>query len=292
MKNLSQSISKGTIFNLSLFQFITFVRRGIFFTFMVPYLFDLLQIVTLTSALGTFNMIASTLGQNLIWGKISDRYRLQAKLVIAGEFIAAIAYFVIFFTHKYMLDVSSSFTAGAFLIIGFAILEFFWSMSDVGWTSLLAKVTIKKTRGKIVGLLNFLGSSGRMLGIFVAGILYQNGEGFRQGTIFFLVTAMLLASSLIMWLVSRRKPSTKVEANGEIKTKDWTTKSPKDYKDTYKWFLTSLIVIIIGLASVYQIFPLFLQLPEFAEGPRLGHQERLLRSDKDEDASRRCHGSR
>ncbi|MHA1123808.1 MAG: hypothetical protein ACTSPC_13510, partial [Candidatus Heimdallarchaeota archaeon] len=118
-------------------------------------MFDLLQIVTLTSALGTFNMIASTLGQNLVWGKISDRYRLQAKLVIAGEFIAAIAYFVIFFTHKYMLDVSSSFTAGAFLIIGFAILEFFWSMSDVGWVSLLAKVTIKKTRGKIVGLLNF-----------------------------------------------------------------------------------------------------------------------------------------
>ena len=72
-------------------------------------------------------------------------YNLQAKLVIGGEFIAASAYAIIFLVHRYMLQTSSNFLAGFSLIIGFAILEFFWSMSDVGWASLLTKVTTNKT---------------------------------------------------------------------------------------------------------------------------------------------------
>jgi MFS family permease len=45
--------------------------------------------ITSTATLGTLNMISSALGQNFLWGKISDRYKLRTKLIIMGESIAA-----------------------------------------------------------------------------------------------------------------------------------------------------------------------------------------------------------
>ncbi|MDH5754862.1 MAG: hypothetical protein OEY95_06655, partial [Candidatus Bathyarchaeota archaeon] len=128
---------------------------------MINYLFDLMQkTVTWTTLLGTFNMMTSALGQNLLWGKISDRYRLRAKLIIAGELIAATVYFVVFLIHKSLLDAQANFTAGLSLILGLSFLEFFWSMSDVGWAALLTDVTTSKTRGRIIGSLNFIASLG------------------------------------------------------------------------------------------------------------------------------------
>ena len=92
--------SKSVFFNLGLFQFLTFLRRGVFYTFMISYLYKLMQTVTSTATLGTLNMIGSALGQNLLWGRICDRYRLRAKLIIVGETIAAAAYIVVFVVHR------------------------------------------------------------------------------------------------------------------------------------------------------------------------------------------------
>jgi len=229
---------------------------------MINYLFDLMQTVTWTTLLGTLNMMTSALGQNLLWGKISDRYRLRTKLIIAGESIAAITYFVIFLIHKSLLDVQANFTAGLSLILGFSFLEFFWSMSDVGWAALLTDVTTSKTRGGIVGSLNFIASLGRMIGIIFSGFLYNNGEGFRQGTIFYIVIAMLFASATIMWITSR---STKTS---EVKTEKTNMKNAvekiftSDNEEIYKWFLISLIITVIGMACISQVFLIFLRLPE------------------------------
>lgn len=252
---------KNIIVNLSLFQFLSFVRRGIFYTFMITYLFDLMQTATLTALLGTLTMIASALGQNLLWGKIADRYRLRAKLLIAGESIAAATYLIVFLIHKSLIDKQANFAAGLSIIFGLAILEFFWSMSDVGWAALLTDVTTIRTRGKIVGMLNFIASLGRMIGINIAGFLYNNGEGFRQGTIFYIVITMLVVSATIMWITS------KYEKKTDAKTEKTIVKySPKenfvsssDDRGTYKWFLTSLIIIVIGAACTNQIFLIFLQ---------------------------------
>jgi MFS family permease len=252
---------KNIIVNLSLFQFLSFVRRGIFYTFMITYLFDLMQTATLTALLGTLTMIASALGQNLLWGKIADRYRLRAKLLIAGESIAAATYLIVFLIHKSLIDKQANFAAGLSIIFGLAILEFFWSMSDVGWAALLTDVTTIRTRGRIVGMLNFIASLGRMIGINIAGFLYNNGEGFRQGTIFYIVITMLVVSATIMWITS------KYEKKTDAKTEKTIVKySPKenfvsssDDRGTYKWFLTSLIIIVIGAACINQIFLIFLQ---------------------------------
>lgn len=260
METSSQS-SKGLFLNLSLFQFLSFVRRGVFYTFMINYLFALMKTVTSTALLGSLNMVASALGQNLLWGKIADRNKLRTKLVITGESIAAVTYFLVFQIHRYLLDAQMDFVAGLSIIFGLSLLEFFWSMSDVGWAALLTDVTTNKTRGKIVGLLNFIASLGRTLGIVFAGLLYNNGEGFRQGTIFYIVIAMLFASATVMWITSRfTKTSNKIKKtimeDSEKKTQ------AGNHREIYKWFLITLIIIVIGATCVNQVFLLFLKLPQ------------------------------
>ena len=262
MDTRQQPTQKSIFLNLSLFQFLSFVRRGVFYTFMINYLFDLMQTVTLTTLLGTLNMMTSALGQNLLWGKISDRYRLRAKLIIAGESIAATTYLVVFLIHKSFLDVQANFTAGLSLILGLSFLEFFWSMSDVGWAALLTDVTTSKSRGGIVGTLNFIASLGRMIGINFAGFLYNNGQGFRQGTIFYVVIAMLFASATIMWITSR---STKMSEKKTEKTvvRNAVEKTFASHNEKiYKWFLISLIITVIGASCVSQVFLIFINLSE------------------------------
>jgi MFS family permease len=257
-----QKTRKYVFFNLGLFQFLCFVRRGIFYTFMINYLFDLMQTVTLTTLLGTLNMVSSALGQNFLWGKISDRYRLRAKLIIAGESIAAATYLIVFLIHKSLLNVPANFAAGVSLIVGLSFLEFFWSMSDVGWAALLTDITTTKTRGGIVGTLNFIASLGRMIGISFAGFLYDNGEGFRQGTIFYIVIAMLVASATIMWITSIFTEKADVKVKEVIVRNEKIEAVESDDEQIYKWFLISLIIIVIGTACINQVFLLFIKLNE------------------------------
>ncbi|MGB8781306.1 MAG: hypothetical protein WCD81_11750 [Candidatus Bathyarchaeia archaeon] len=44
---------RNTFFNLSVFEFLTFLRRGVFYTFMIYYLYKVTNTVTSTTALGT-----------------------------------------------------------------------------------------------------------------------------------------------------------------------------------------------------------------------------------------------
>jgi MFS family permease len=262
MNKPQQPEQKSVFFNLGLFQFLSFVRRGIFYTFMINYLFDLMQTVTYTALLGTLNMAASALGQNLLWGKLSDRHQLRTKLLVAGESIAAFTYLIVFLIHKSLIDNQANFAAGLSLIIGLSTLEFFWSMSDVGWAALLADVTTDKTRGRIVGTLNFIASLGRMIGILFSGFLYGNGDGFKHGTIFYIVMTMLVGSATLMWITNKMVKKPKTETRHLTPT-DTTKNSQKNNNEhIYRWFLLSLVIIIIGTACISQVFLLFLRLPE------------------------------
>jgi MFS family permease len=266
-KNVEQASSRGTFFNLSVFEFLTFLRRGVFYTFMINYLYLLMGTVTSTAALGTLNMIASSIGQNLLWGRISDRHKLRAKLIVAGETIAAFAYITVFLAHTSLIAAGNSFGAGLLIIFGLSILEFFWSMSDVGWAALLTDITTPQTRGRIVGILNFIASLGRMVGILFAGFLYNDGEGFKSGTIFYVVTILLFIGAALMTLTSRGI-KTKSTEEGQTKTNNQKVANDKHANDkrdeqnarTYRWFLVALIVIIMGAASTNQILLLFLPL--------------------------------
>ncbi len=231
---------------------------------MINYLFKLMQTVTSTATLGTLNMIASALGQNLLWGRISDRYRIRTGLIIIGETIAAFAYIIVFFVHKSMIEVGDNFTAGLTIVFGLSILEFFWSMSDVGWAALLTDITIPKVRGRIIGILNFIGALGRMVGILFAGFLYNDGEGFMNGTIFYIVTILLFSGAGLMAFTSRRVKKSKIplEKNQENDKDKSTTAPERDNAKVYSWFLASLIIVVLGAASLNQIFLLFVKLAE------------------------------
>jgi len=262
VKTIQKQTQKSIFLNLSLFQFLSFVRRGVFYTFMINYLFDLMQTVTSTTLLGTLNMMASALGQNLLWGKIADRYKLRTKLIIIGESIAATTYIIVFFIHKSLLNIQAYFASGLTLVFGLSFLEFFWSMSDVGWAALLTDVTTNKTRGSVIGALNFIAALGRMIGITFAGMLYNNGEGFRQGTIFYIVVAMLIASATIMGVTSKTIKTLPIKTQKLVSNKA-TAETPMNHNaQIYKWFLISLIIIIIGATCTNQVFLLFLKLPQ------------------------------
>ena len=261
-RSLGMNASRNVFFNLSTFQFLTFLRRGVFYTFMINYLYVLMQTVTSTAALGTLNMIASSLGQNLLWGKICDRSKNRVKLIIIGETIAACAYIVVFFVHTSLIHAGNNFTAGLSIIFGLSILEFFWSMSDVGWAALLTDVTTSEIRGKTIGLMNFIASLGRMGGILFAGFLYNEGAGFRNGTIFYVVTALLFAGAALMTYTSRQVKTRdhavqEAPASGKKTNKD---DPPSEGEKKYRWFLVSLVIIVLGAASVNQIFLLFINL--------------------------------
>ena len=255
---------RNVFFNLSVFQFLTFVRRGVFYTFMINYLYTLMQSATLTAALGTLNMVASALGQNLLWGRISDRYKLRTKLIMTGESIAGFAYIIVFIIHKSLIQTGDHFLAGLAIIFGLSILEFFWSMSDVGWATLLTDVTTPETRGRIIGTLNFIASLGRMVGILFAGFLYADGEGFKNGTIFYIVTILLFIGAAMMALMSRHTAMKSVtQKNLSVKEKEeHKGKLTDENEKTYSWFLAFLIIIVLGAASINQIFLLFIKLPE------------------------------
>lgn len=253
---------RRTYFNLSVFQFITFLRRGVFYTFMIPYLHMLMGTVTWTAALGTLNMIGSSLGQNLLWGRICDKYKTRTKLIISGEMIAAVTYVLVFLIHRFLRDSGNNFNAGLSIIFGLSILEFFWSMSDVGWAALLTDVTTPQIRGRVIGTLNFIASVGRMTGVLYSGFLYNDGEGFLNGTIFYIVIALLLAGVSLMVFTSRRIKTDKTEEQcTQTTAKQEDSLSNRQNERKYWMFLISLIVMVLGAASISQIFLLFLQLP-------------------------------
>jgi MFS family permease len=257
----AQLVRRNVFINLSAFQLLTFIRRGVFYTFMITYLYDLMHNVTYTATLGSLNMVGSALGQNFLWGRIADRHKLRARLIIAGESTAAMFYFIVFQVHKSFLNAQADFLAGLSLIVGLSILEFFWSMSDVGWAALLTEVSTSKNRTRIVGILNFIGSLGRMIGITFAGYLYNNGEGFSQGTIFYIVIMMLIVGAILMWMTSKSTDKTITkDADEQAITHDTPTSLDYDRR-TYEWFLVSLIIIVIGISCINQVFIVYVTPP-------------------------------
>jgi len=270
MKNtLKPAIGKRAFFGLGSFQFLSFMRRGIFYSFMYIYLFSLLGKVTTTAALGTFTMLASALGQNLLWGRISDRYRLRTNLVVVGELIAGFTYIIVFLVHRSLLDGGRNFDAGLAIILGLSLLEFFWSMSDVGWAALLTDFTMRGTRGGVIGIFNFLASFGRMTGVLIAGFLYGGGSGFKEGSIFYVVVTMLFIGVAIMWQASKsiekrthlaRNLHKERKKSGQVL--DQNESSQYSNEKAFFWFLISLTIVVLGAASINQIFLFFLQLKD------------------------------
>ncbi|MFW9992191.1 MAG: MFS transporter [Candidatus Odinarchaeota archaeon] len=257
---------------LSTFQFMSFLRRAIFYAFFYVYLRTYLGLSnTLSALLGTMNMVGSTVGQLKIWGPRLNRQPEKAKpYVVRGEVIAGCVYFLVYMGHRFLVDYQMKIVAAFFMISLLSVLEVFWSMSDLGVRHLMARVTEKgDQRGRTIGMLDSFGLLGQVTGFLLSGILYQDGSGFYGGLIFFLVITFIFSCAAIIQLLFRgERPDGRVDLPPHINGKG-VRSLLKNYQ--YATFMFSLLLLIIGINSSYQIFYYYVTNPE-----GLGFSDQLL----------------
>ena len=241
---------------LSSFQILAMFRRGLFYTYLSVYLkFSLNLSVTETTLYATLPMIMSVLFQNLVWGPISDKFQRRRLLIILGEIIAGMGTLLVWGVHFIFENL---YLAGYVIIIGLMIVEMFWSMSNIGWSALVSDIYPFKKRGKIMGYLTSIGGSGRIIGIFIGGFLYDGGLGFRNGTLFFIASFVMFISTIPMLLfvpeggvTLRKKP----EGNSDIELDD-----EQNNIFLFVIFIIALTFINFGRNSIAVPFPQFLKL--------------------------------
>ncbi|MGB9135429.1 MAG: MFS transporter [Candidatus Bathyarchaeia archaeon] len=258
-------MDKKTTLGLSSYQFMAMARRGLFYTFLSLYLVAGLGLsVTATTLLASLSMIANSVSQTFVWGKVSDKYRIRARLVVIGETTAALGYVLIYFLHIHLLNTTGSMAAAYSIIAGLTILEFFWSMSNLGWSALLSDVSTYKERGKLMSVVSSIGGVGRILGISVSGVLYDLGGeagGFRNGVLFFFPSGIMLASALLIWFSTRSSEQNyRNGETGEAILEERTTQSHTYSSRAFYWFLASISIAGLGTYSILQILIFYVNL--------------------------------
>ena len=192
----------GIFWGLSSFQILAMFRRGLFYAYLSVYLRYYLGLsVTATTLFATLPMLANIAAQNLIWGRLSDRYQRRRSFIIAGELLGAVGTVAVWYLHT----LAAAPRAAAWVVIaGLTVVEFFWAMSNIGWSALITDLYPMEKRGAIQGRLTSIGGLGRIAGVWIGGLLYDGyghhfpGWGFAQGTLFFVAAGVMLVSTLPM----------------------------------------------------------------------------------------------
>lgn len=239
-------------------------RRGLFYTYLSLYLRNILGLsVTATTLLASLTMIANSTSQTFVWGKISDKYQARTSLVAIGETTAAFGYVAVYFAHVHLLQAGEPTSAAYSIIAGLSILEFFWSMSNLGWSALISDLTAPGERGRLMGVVSSIGGVGRIAGISISGLLYDwGGEagGFKSGILFFFASGIMLVSAVVIWFTTRLSEQTQ---KGRITTRapKQNAVTPKSYgSQAFYWFLASIFIAGLGSYSILQILILYVDL--------------------------------
>ncbi|MFW9778542.1 MAG: MFS transporter [Candidatus Heimdallarchaeota archaeon] len=191
---------RSMFFATGIFSFLSFLRRAVFYAFFYIYLRVFLGLSnTLTALLGTMNLLTSTIGQLIIWGPRLNRNPTSAKkFVVRGEVGAALAYFIAFLGHRVIVDAESHIIAALFLVFVFSLLELLWSGSDLGIRIIQGEVTQGEARGRLTGIIDGMGLAGQIVGFLLSGILYDRGQGFYNGVIFYIVVFLILSCATVI----------------------------------------------------------------------------------------------
>jgi MFS family permease len=246
--------SRKTFFNISSFQALAMFRRGLFYTYVSVYLrFFLGLSVTETTFFASFPMVLNVVFQTFVWGVISDRYQKRRTLIILGEASAAVITVLVWFVHTLP---ESKYVAGYVIIIGLAIVEIFWSMSNVAWTALISDLYPEYRRTAIQGKLTSIGAAGRIMGVWIGGLAYDGlaryyeGWGFDKGFLFFVASGVMLLSTIPMFYVP--EGGTGVSAGERVGGGDVSARSGRSttYSRKFVLFLVALLLINFGRNSV------------------------------------------
>ncbi|MHA1332155.1 MAG: MFS transporter, partial [Candidatus Hodarchaeales archaeon] len=188
----------NSFFGLSSFQILAMFRRGLFYSYLSIYLRNFLGLsVTETTMFATFPMILNVAFQMFVWGGLSDRKQKRRTLIIIGESLAGVGTIVVFLMHRV---VPKGTLSGWIIIIGLSVIEIFWSMSNTGWTALISDLYEYKERSRIQGQLFSMGGVGRILGVWIGGLLYDGlklyykGWGFYEGALFYVAAFTMIIS--------------------------------------------------------------------------------------------------
>jgi len=237
----------------------------LFYTFLALYLRVKLGLsVTETTLLASLTMITNSASQTFVWGKISDKYQARSSLIVIGETVAAFGYILVHFLHVYFLNTSGSVVAAYSIIVGLSLLEFFWSMSNLGWSALISDLTTSKERGRLMSVVSSVGGVGRIIGISVSALLYDwGGEagGFTSGILFFFASGIMLASAALIWFsvhTSERVQKDRRTVEPVYKQKVLLTNGYSSR--AFYWFLISIFVVGLGAFSILQILILYVEL--------------------------------
>lgn len=247
---------------LSSFQMLAMFRRGLFYSYLSIYLrYFLAMSVTETTLFATLPMVLNVSFQTFVWGVLSDKFQLRRTLVISGEVLAGIGTITVFYSHRL---VDEKFVAGWVVILGLSIVEIFWSMSNTGWTALISDLYALEKRIEVQGRLTSVGGLGRIVGVWIGGLLYDGfqlyyeGWGFYEGSLFFVAASIMFLSTIPMAFIPE----------GGIKYKPKSLEQDKlqfDKKNTspnqiFIVFIIALAFINFGRNSIAIIIPQFLVL--------------------------------
>ena len=234
-------------------------RRGLFYSFLTIYLRHYLGMsVTETTLFATGPMVMNVLFQTFTWGPLSDRWQLRRTFIIAGELLAAVGTLAVWYAH---ILTASNHLAGYIIIIGLSIVEIFWSMSNVGWSALISDIYPAHSRNAVQGRLSSVGGLGRIMGVWIGGLLYDGyglayaGWGFHRGALFFVAAGVMLFSVFPLLLLPE----------GGFKKGTSDTPAAVDKGETgsqriFVIFLVAMTFINFGRNSIAVIFPQYLVL--------------------------------
>jgi MFS family permease len=243
----------STFLGISSFQMLAMFRRGLFYCYLSIYLRQYLGLsVTETTLFATLPMLSNILFQTFIWGKISDKYQLRRTLILVGELMAAVGTIVVWYCHTLS---ENGIISGYVIILGLTVIEAFWSMSNIGWSALISDIYEEKDRSAIQGRLSSMGGLGRILGIWIGGLLYDGlgrfypGWGFEKGTLFFVAAGAMIISVLPLRLLPEGgigNQTTQFDFNPD---KNMPPLSPFKHNE-FILFLTAMIFINFGRNSI------------------------------------------
>ena len=254
MPSINSKISvRSTFLGLSSFQLLAMFRRGMFYTYLSIYMRDFLLLsVTETTLYATLPMIMSVIFQNFVWGPLSDRFQKRRTFIILGEILAGVGTLFVWFVHSI---VSNLLIAGYIIIVGLMCIEAFWSMSNISWSALISDIYPSKDRSKVMGQLTSVGGFGRIIGISIGGILYNNGFGFRDGPLFVVAALVMFISSIPMIFT----PEGGIKDIGKVDIEKNENKSQNfNYKTVFIVFIISLTFINFGRNSIATIYSQYL----------------------------------
>ena len=261
--------SHTTLLVISSFQALAMFRRGLFYTFLAIYLRQFLGMsMTETTLFATLPMTMNVLFQLIVWGRLSDAMQLRRTLIVLGEVLAAVGTVTVWYAHTLA---SGGRSAGYVIIVGLSVIEIFWSMSNVGWSALISDWYRSEDRTAVRAELASIGAVGRIIGVWIGGVLYDglgmkySGWGFSEGALFFVAAGAMLLSTVPMLFVGEGGVACLPphrQAREEDSPLEETAPPPKSapVAGGFATFIVAMVFVNFGRNAVAVIYGPFLTL--------------------------------